>query len=130
MLKYTSLGTRYSGYLPVCLYLPIINSVITNVYRPPSCEESLFQEALRDISTAIDSVGSPMPMIIMCGDFNFPFVDWSSGSVTGSTLAMQRQAESLINHMDEYCLQQCITEPTRMNNILDLFMTNYTSIIC
>ena len=71
-----------------------------------------------------------MPTVMMCGDFNSPFVNWSIGSLSGSTLHMQRQAEALIDFMNEYCLQQCVTEPTRINNILDLFMTNNSSILC
>ena len=71
-----------------------------------------------------------MPTVMMCGDFNLPFVNWSIGSLSGSTLHMQRQAEALIDFMNEYCLQQWLTEPTRINNILDLFMTNNSSILC
>ena len=66
----------------MCLYLPTIKSVIVNVYRPPTCEESLFQCVLSQISDAIDSIGSPMPSIIVFGDFNMPYIDWSSGCVS------------------------------------------------
>ena len=88
----------------ICLYLPAIHSIIINVYRPPSCEESLFYDTPSKISCVIDTAGAPMPTVMMCGDFNLPFVNWSTGSLSGGTLNVQRQAEALIDFMSEYCL--------------------------
>ena len=113
-----------------CLYLPRIEVVFINIYRPPSCEEFSFLEALTKLSSGINSCGSPMPTILMCGDFNMPFVDWTRGKICGGTKCMQKQAELLLEFMGNYCLQQQISEATRKENILDLFMTNNHDIVC
>ena len=65
-----------------------------------------------------------MPMIICIGDFNFPNIDWKQSDVRGGTVSLQQQAWALMKTMDEYQLEQCIEEPTRGRNILDLYMTN------
>ena len=59
----------------------------------------LFKEMLADVSAAIEKMSAPMPTIIMCGDFNLPIIDWSSGKISGGTHNMQRQAEMLIEFM-------------------------------
>ena len=113
----------------ICLHLPAINAVLVNLYRPPTCPEVLFKHALSDVSQAIDSLGAPMPSVIMCGDFNLPSVDWTSGTIGSCTIEIQRQAGALFEFMNQYCLQQMVSQPTRVNNILDLFMTNNPEIV-
>ena len=113
----------------LCLYLPTINAVLVNIYRPPSCPEALFKHALGEVSKAICSLGTPMPLVVICGDFNLPSIDWNSGNISGSTLEIQRQAAALFEFMNEYSVLQMVTEPTRKSNILDLFMTNNPEII-
>ena len=112
-----------------CLFLPVIQSVIVNIYRPPSCTEPKFNEMLTDISAAIEKMSAPMPNLIMCGDFNLPIIDWGTGKISGGTHDLQKQAEALMEFMSAHCLQQMISEPTRMNNILDLFLTNNPEIV-
>ena len=53
-----------------------------------------------------------------------PFINWERCNVAGGTVDMQRQANILIEFMSNYCLNQIIAEPTRVNNILDLLLTN------
>ena len=107
-----------------CLFLPVLRAVVVNVYRPPACPEHRFKEMLAEITDAIDKLSSPMPTIIMCGDFNFPIINWATGITAGGSTDMQRQAEALLEFMDNHCLQQMVEDPTRMQNILDLFITN------
>ena len=107
-----------------CLFLPVIRAVVVNVYRPPSCPEHKFKEMLAEISAAIGKISSPMPTIIICGDFNLPIINWETGTIAGGTTDAQKQAEALHEFMNTHCLQQIIREPTRMQNILDLFLTN------
>ena len=112
-----------------CLHIPMIEAVFINVYRPPTCGEAFFKDAMENISSAIDQLDGPMPTVIMCGDFNMPFINWESCSIVGSTREMQRQAEVLLEFKSTYCLHQIVTEPTRANNILDLLLTNNPDII-
>ena len=113
-----------------CLHLPKIEVVFINIYRPPSCDECSFSDALTELSCGINSVGAPMPTIIACGDFNMPFVDWGRGSIGGATKIMQRQAEMLQEFMGNFCLRQKIQEATRKDNLLDLFLTNNQDLVC
>ena len=114
----------------ICLYLPKVQTVFVNIYRPPSCDEKSFGEALIAMSDGINSQNPPMPTVFVCGDFNLPMIDWSLGLINSSTLIMRRQAEALMEFMGRFNLQQCITAPTRVNNILDLFLTNNRNLIC
>ena len=73
------------------LFLPVIKSVVINIYRPPTCEEALFFNALKDVAEVINGLGNPMPMIIMCGDYNFPNIKWNENSIIhGGNLQLQR----------------------------------------
>ena len=57
---------------------------------------------------------SPLPTIIMLGDFNLPDINWSSLNPRCPT------AGSLFNLTNLTFLTQQLTEPTRNSNILDL----------
>ncbi|KAK4311194.1 hypothetical protein Pmani_017286 [Petrolisthes manimaculis] len=61
----------------------------------------------------------------MCGDFNFPEIKWSEGTLSaGGTLDHQAQAKALLEVADKSLLTQQIITPTRRDNILDLYFTN------
>ena len=65
-----------------------------------------------------------MPNIIFTGDLNFPIIDWQMETADGGTQENQVQANDFLQFAQEQCLQQYIEEPTRKNNILDVFLTN------
>ena len=58
----------------------------------------------------------------MCGDFNFPHIDWNLGEVLGGVST--NSARNLINFSNSSMFSQYVQGPTRGNNILDLFFTN------
>ena len=60
------------------------------------------------------SFPSPLPNIIMLGDFNFPNIDWSC-STTSCPMA-----GPLVDFAGLLFLAQQVKEPTRKHNILDL----------
>ena len=64
-----------------------------------------------------------MPNIIFA-DLNFPTIDWQMETADGGTHENQVQANAFLQFAQEQCLQQYIEEPTRKNNILDVFLTN------
>ena len=70
-----------------------------------------------------------MPNIIFTGDLNFPTIDWQMETADGGTHENQVQANAFLQFAHEHCLQQYIEEPTRKNNILDVFLTNNDQLI-
>ena len=71
---------RYSNsvcdLLIVRLHTPSL--IIMLVYRPPSCSMSDFNDITLKIYEYVHSLSSPLPNIIMLGDFNFPGMNWST----------------------------------------------------
>jgi hypothetical protein len=64
--------------------------------------------------------------LIMCGDFNFPDVRWEDPALVGLATG---QAGMLVKFMEQHFIDNVVTEPTRLNNILDLVMTNNVDMI-
>ena len=100
-----------------------IETVLITVYRPPGAELSAFSSVLLKVKEALNKF-EKMPLIIWSGDFNFPNIDWKVSDVKGGTVTLQQQAWALLKILDEYQLEQCVAEPTRGRNTLDLYMTN------
>ena len=66
-----------------------------------------------------------MPNITFTWDLNFPIIDWQMETADGGTHENQFQANAFLHFAQEQCLQQyIIEEPTRKNNIFDVFLTN------
>ena len=100
------------------------NIVIINVYCPPDCPTEKFSSPLNELRTKRLEIGNPMPNIIFTGDLNFPTIDWQMETADGWTHENQVQANAYLQFAQEQCLQQYIEEPTRKNNIFDVFLTN------
>ena len=64
--------------------------------------------------------------IIICGDFNFPHIDWTTGVATVGD-ASHNYFTKLVK--DNY-LWQLVNSHTRNNNTLDLLLTNIPQKIC
>ena len=58
--------------------------------------------------------------LIICGDFNLPHIDWSTGSATNNDLIHNHFTKTV---KDSY-LWQLVNFPTRGDNTLDLILTN------
>ena len=108
----------------IVLRITTLNLLIINCYHPPQCDHDAFSEAIEKTQTVVDAISSPTPKIIVCSDFDFPFISWPDGQLTGETLADQVQAKVLLSLADKLFLTQQITTPPRKNNILDLFFIN------
>ena len=61
---------------------------------------------------------------IFTGDLNFSIIDWQMETSEDGTHENQVQANAFLQFAQEQCLQQSREEPTRKNNILDVFLTN------
>ena len=103
------------------LHLVAKNLIIITIYRPPTCPNNLFTQIIHDINNQIEAMGTPSPTIIMSGDFNLPIIEWPSGEIRGGHAYMRVQAQVLLEFSNNHMMEQCILEPTRGHNILDLF---------
>ena len=77
------------------------------------------------ISEAIDmaQVNGSYSNIICSGDFNLKSVKWNEG-IMDYEVGMCSQAEILATFMRNYFLLNHVNIPTRLNNVLDLVMSN------
>ena len=83
------------------------------MYRPPSCTIHEFDDIIDKVNQFVFSLSSPLPNIIILGDFNFPGVDWSSPNHPSSS-------HPLVYLCDSLFISQQVHRPTRKSNILDL----------
>ena len=86
-------------------------------YRAPNSNLDHLKELKKSLRHAFQF---NFDQIIICGDFNLPDIDWSTGIASSS--------ESLHNYFTKFVkdnyLWQLVHFPTRNNNILDLILTN------
>jgi len=59
--------------------------------------------------------------VFIVGDFNLPNVCWSDFSFTGSHVTF---SNIILDFVCDHGLSQCVVEPTRGTNLLDLIFTN------
>ena len=95
---------------------------IASCYRP-NVSDKTFNTHLRK---SLDQLMSKRPRaFIIGGDFNLPGWDWSSLSLKPGT-QYTAQHTDFRDLLDDFGLTQCVIEPTRQKNILDLIATNLT----
>lgn len=89
------------------------------IYRPPNNNDPLLIPLLLDeVNELIDLETS---VLFVCGDFNFPQIDWEKWISTGR----YNLCNPFLYKISELGLDQHIFSPThRLGNILDLVMTN------
>ena len=108
----------------ICKFQTVKIGIIT-IYRPPQASKESFSKLLSWIKTFVAELENEKYQIILAGDFNFPFINWNSGSVDKCVgRDMQSSAENFLNFLWDSLLEQYVHVPTRALNILDLFVTN------
>ncbi len=83
------------------------------VYRPPS--DTVVNARL--IKRCLDSLCSVSYAVCVTGDFNLPGIDWDTFECPKYGVH-----DLLLDCFVTNCLFQCVREPTRENNILDLVL--------
>ena len=97
--------------------------IICVLYRPPSAPLSDFQACLKAVHEYTE--GKDDFDICFLGDFNFPNISWDPNHVS----APSPSTELFENFMNDHLFSQYILQPTRMDNTLDLFLTNSSSLV-
>ena len=80
--------------------------IVILIYRPPSCTTNEFNDIIVKVNQFIFSLSSPLPNIIILGDFNLPGVDWLSPNMSSMTTP-------LVDLCDYLFLNQQVHKPTR-----------------
>ena len=99
---------------------------VCSVYRPDAGDEASLEyftqsiEKIRDIKNCHTWIA---------GDFNFPGIDWTNNGAIKPRCPFPNQHIQFINVLADNGLTQMVTQPTRDENTLDLFITNNPSVI-
>ena len=103
--------------------------VFSLFYRPPQSGED-FLVCFESFLDKFAATG--VSNLIIAGDFNFPHINWS----TGSPIITDNLTESFCNILDDHFLTQMNFHVTRMSSssfitgyILDLVFTNFESLV-
>ena len=104
-------------------------TIICVLYRPPECPTSSFKDLLGFLDKYIAKYNENYQLSIL-GDFNLPRINWSLNSVLpGGSISSVESASLLLDFMSENLCTQHILEPTRMDNVLDLYISNAEDLI-
>ena len=103
-----------------------LNIIIASVYRPPDCMNESFSRVTNFLQSHIDSqAGNKHKNILVVGDFNLPHLTWSEAPSTQYPTSNNKEcAQTLLSFMNQNFLCQYVEKPTRLNNILDLVLSN------
>ena len=100
--------------------------MIGSLYRPPysyvSYTDQLCQ-ATKDLS-----IRHKESTIWTGGDANLPDIDWRSSSITSNNYSLPINT-AFINVVQDISAEQIVTFPTRLENTLDLLITNRPTLI-
>ena len=112
------------------------NVILVAIYRPPNSKTEKFEDMIKEIRNTLKDISKPMPNILICGDFNFPFLEWKningniiSEKTKGCSQSDREQLELLLSLNNDLQLTQEISENTRRGNCLDLLFTNNSDLI-
>ena len=112
-----------SSFPCTCLKKPLI---VESLYRPTYNETEYTEElcqAITDLST-----GHSQSTIWIGGDANLPDIDWSNSSITGNNYCIPINT-AFVNVVHDTCAEQVVTFPKRLENTLDIFITNRLTLV-
>ena len=99
------------------------NVYVCSYYKPHENDEN----SLVGLNSSLHKI--PQSSIIWAlGDFNLPHIDWDRTQIKDSCNCKPIY-EKFFDIIFDFGLEQIVKEPTRDNNILDLFLTNYPNLI-
>ena len=101
----SEIGDSNSFCDSLILQIPQLNLIISNIYRPPNCPESLFVQTLEHLSSFLRDVESSSQATndyLVVGDFNFPFLNFKESCNSSGT-------ENILKNNCHHCreIDQC-----------------------
>jgi len=100
--------------------------ILVSFYRPPNTGVETLQELRKSLENLPKN--SEDKIIILAGDFNLPHINWKNNTIKPGGNQLQLHQE-LLDIVDDFGLEQMQTNPTRQDNVLDLYFTNIPSLV-
>ena len=99
--------------------------IVVAAYRPPYPD----YEYSTDLCETIEdlAIRHKENVFWLAGDFNLPDIDWENNNITGHQNPRAIN-ERFLQMLGTIHCEQLVTSPTRLENILDLFITNRPSL--
>jgi hypothetical protein len=100
--------------------------IIVSAYRPPKGDLIYAQnlcQAIRQLATKFAAA-----TIWISGDLNLPDIDWATDAITGHQYSLAIN-NCFLTPFHDFRLSQIVNFPTRLDNTLDLFLTNRPSLV-
>ena len=98
--------------------------LVAAYYKPDDGDE----DSLNRFSESIQRVSSLNAYVVIGGDFNLPSLDWNTCSLKSPSV-YPRLHTQFLDLLNDHGLQQMVTFPTREKNTLDLFVTNFPTLV-
>ena len=86
-------------------------------------------EGLQELQNSVSQVRSHSDNVWVLGDFNLPKLTWPESIPEFRPDWSHKQVYDFLNLIHDYNFTQVVTEPTRQDNILDLFLTTNPTLI-
>ena len=110
--------------------LQILNSkpmYLCSFYRPPNNDAAAIAALNTFLSDIFHKDSSKSPQILLAGDFNLPSISWTDGigQINPNPTYGTNVNQLLLESINEFGLDQMVTEPTRGENTLDLIFSSH-----
>ena len=111
--------------------IPTLKNIIISIYRPPETPHEVFRNSIEFIQKYISSTTDNEHYdLLLFGDLNLPCIDWNDITVKKNfSKATTECAKLFLSFMEINLLSQYVDAPTRERNILDLMLTNNSSLV-
>ena len=94
------------------------------------CPSEHDQVSTQELKNSLSCVDPSKQHVWVLGDFNYPKLDWEENQpIIKQNCPNQEAYLDFVSIIDDSCLTQMVSEPTRENNILDLFLTNSPTLV-
>ena len=118
---------RTSKIVACQIHLKKDSIILISAYRPPNTNYEYLEELCSTLSHI--ALSNPDKVIWLAGDLNFPNIDWNSYCINGHNYPLQLRMWKFIDTLLDPNLFQFVGSPTRKENILDIFATNWPSLV-